>query len=200
MYLDGRSFELGETLSGKDDNGNYINGEILGQIATFPAQNTGVASIRGQKRRKTGRPIFAIALRNISGGALTPSLVVSGVPTAATDFATSGYFNPLIEAVDGASGTANEGNIFIVDEYLPAAGVADDDIFWGIVGGLTTVITAASPATINIAIGDPVCSDGAGAVIEHTPATDPAEGLIGYALEASTANDDSISINACIRY
>lgn len=190
MFLDGRPFELGETLKGTDDDGNYINGEILGKVFAFPAQTSGISTMRGQRRRRTGRHVWAVALRNLSGGALSARDVVSGHPTAPTDFATSGYYNPLIEAVDGTSGTAVEPFCYVVDEFLPSGGVANKDIFWGIVRGPCSVTL--NSGAVNIAIGDPLTSDGNGVLREHVTGTDAAEGVMGYALEATTTASDTI--------
>jgi hypothetical protein len=128
-------FELGQTLRGTDEDGNLINGHHLGTIYTFPSQ-TMTANLRGGKARRTGKPIVAVALRNESGGALLPKRIARLTRTA-------GY--SLCESADGyAAGTGEQGantSVAFIDEFLPSAGVADDDIFWGIIGGPVTVLT-----------------------------------------------------------
>ena len=70
-------------------------------------------------------PVKCIAVRNTSAGALTPGQVVKGKTTA------------LLSEVDG-NADVDSPVIGVVDEYLPAAGVAVNDIFWLVVQGPTT--------------------------------------------------------------
>jgi hypothetical protein len=65
-------FELGETLTGTDTNDTLVNYEWLGEIFEFPSQRLDVSTFRSAKTRYTGKPIKAIALRNVSGVALPP--------------------------------------------------------------------------------------------------------------------------------
>lgn len=72
-----------------------------------------------------------IAIRNTSGGALTPGQVVKGKTTA------------LLSEADG-NADVDSPVIGVVDEYLPAAGVANNDIFWLVVNGPTTADSSGS--------------------------------------------------------
>ena len=206
-------FELGETLQGKDDAGNYVNGEVLGKVFEFPANRLSVSQIRGQKGRKTGKAIVAVALRNVSGVKLYGKYLASLVKTAPTDFATSGYNQPLIEAVDGYALTLSQQNVVVIDEFLATTGVADDDIFWGIIGGPVTLKTPIAGAGANIAIGSKLCVDASGSTsgvttsgrVEVFPSTSSLavwDGHIGYALEAKTTaeTNEDILIEACIKF
>jgi hypothetical protein len=132
-------FELGQTLRGKDDNDNLINKEILGKIFMFPAQNTYLP--RDGKTRRVGKPIYAVALRNESGATLYGKRV-------ALCTATAGY--APVTSVDGyAAGAVAKDNVVIIDEFLATAGVADDDIFWGIISGPVHVLLPLAGADFN---------------------------------------------------
>ena len=81
----------------------------------------------------------------------------------------------LLEEVDGKAAT---GGILcgVADEYLPAKGVANNDIFWVVVSGPTAIVTSATVAA------------GAGltATAGKAAASDPAKPAerIGFALKA----------------
>lgn len=214
-------FELGETLSGKDDDGNLINGHWLGQVFEFPANRLGGGSFAsGNKARRTGRSILAVALRNESGFSLLPKRLARLTRTA-------GY--SLLESVDGYSDTLREKEVVIIDEFLPASGgVADDDIFWGILCGPVTVLTPTAGGDFNgdIAVGNQLVSSTASttgtsdagrisnATFNATTNTqaainaalqqtfDAAVNLVGWALSSrTTGNTDSdILINAALKY
>ncbi len=122
-------FELGDTLQGSVSGAGstLMNDHWLGQVFFFPPKGTS-----GNKKRPTGKGVYAIALRNEAGFALLPKRI-------ALLTATAGY--SLAQSVNGYAGGAYASkNCVFVDPYLPAAGVADDDIFWGIIGGPTTVL------------------------------------------------------------
>ena len=72
--LDARHFNLGETLQGKDDDGRFINLEVLGSVVRMPAPSED--GPRGKKQRATGREIVAVAIRNVSGAPVLPGQVV----------------------------------------------------------------------------------------------------------------------------
>jgi hypothetical protein len=199
MTHDGRHFELGEYLDGKDEAGNFINGEILGRIVCFPTQQLNVANIKGEKRRVSGRDIYAVALRNMAGSAVAPKRVVSRTLTAPTDFTTDGIYNVLLEGVDGYSGSAKEPFCAVVDPFLPSAGCPDDDIFWGIIKGPVDVTIGTALTTL--AIGQALSSDGAGYLGAFVAGTDRHDALIGYALEASTSPASTdVLLDVCIAW
>lgn len=122
-------FELGEVLSGTDDNGNLINSEVLGTIYEFPYRDP---AVRGSKTRVSSHVIRAIALRNTSG------ITLYGKRLAVLDD-TGGVGN--YENAVAYAAVLSEGHIAIIDDGLATTGVADDDIFWGIIEGPVTVLT-----------------------------------------------------------
>jgi hypothetical protein len=135
------------------------------------------------------------------------------VKTAPTDFATSGYNQPVIEAVDGYATTLSQQNVVVIDEYLATTGVADDDIFWGIIGGPVTVKTPIAAIGSNVTVGGKLCVDASGStsgvttsgrieVFPSAASTAAWDGLIGYALEAKTTaeTNEDLLMNACIKF
>lgn len=82
----------------------------------------------------SNRPVTCIAVRNTSGGPLLPGTVVKFKKAA------------ILDEVDGAAAAATDAPLGVVDEYLPAAGVANNDVFWLVVSGPTAITTAATLA------------------------------------------------------
>lgn len=111
----------------------------------------------------SNRSVTCIAARNTSGAAILPGEVVKFKATA------------LLEEVDGKAAT---GGILcgVADEYLPAKGVANNDIFWVVVSGPTAIVTSAT-----VAAGASLTAT-AGKAAAGDPAK-PAE-VIGFALKA----------------
>jgi len=104
----------------------------------------------------SNRPVTCIAVRNTSGGVLLPGTAVKFKATA------------ILDEVDGEATSAAAGTLVgIVDEYLPATGVEDQDVFWVVVSGPTAITTNASitaGAAITVtdgeaAVGDPSSPD-----------------------------------------
>lgn len=203
LYVD-PPMPLGSTLKGTDpsDSTRLINTERLGQVFIHQS-STRVDTLPGTTLgRRAGKPVIAVLLRNEAGIALLPKRVALCKNTA-------GY-SP-ITAVDGyAAGAVASPNCVIIDEFLPAAGVADDDIFWGVIGGPVHVLLAMLGADMasGFAVGDPVVAStgtttgattsGRVGNIAFTAATAGntsngydgfrmARGLLGVALSATTS-------------
>lgn len=195
-------FELGETLAGTAEDGTtLINDSVLGTVYEFPAQRLGVSQIRGAKGRTTGRPIVAIALRNTGG------FTMLGKRIATLDTA-AGYGR--LKNATGYTVTVATDNVVFIDPFLPATGVADDDIFWGILSGPTTVLTA--NAIVSIASGDRLIA-GTGTTSQATTAAGGADKanaatlaheavVIARAMSARTTNETNtdLLVMACIPY
>jgi hypothetical protein len=132
-------FALGQTL-GVDSTAEGKG--WVGCLKQFPDVNPSTGAIRSN-RLKT-----CIAVRNSSGGALLPKRVVRfRVGTAGT---------AVFSEVDGYSAVTNEERIGIVDEHLPASGVAANDVFWVTVSGPTEVAHALSGT--EVAVGDRIAA------------------------------------------
>jgi hypothetical protein len=174
-------FSLGPSETVKNDSYHGIQSNALygdnftGCVKEF----TDVNPITGQVR--TNRRKVCVAVKNSSGVALLPKRVVTFSTTA----------GKLFSEVTGYSAVANEERVGVVDEWLPAAGVTANDIFWVTVDGPTEVSAALSGT--DIAAGGRLAAivaatSGATTAGRVTPnayagATDIA-GLIGYAVSA----------------
>lgn len=142
-------FELGTTLPGTDSQANLINDDILGQIWQFPTFNA-TSRQRGQKNRPGGgRMITAVALRNNSG------LTLLGKRFALIEL-TAGYLG--VKNINGYAVVNPKRNIVLIDSWLSSSGVADKDIFWGIIAGPAIVLTpmAGADQVGDIAVGSPL--------------------------------------------
>jgi hypothetical protein len=120
-----------------DGNSNPIEGvQIVGEVKAFDDVNptSGV--------RNSNRVCYCVAARNTSGSAITPKTVVKFKASA------------LLSEVDG-SGDNTAGLILgVADEYLPTAGVPNNDIFWVVVQGPTVAkFTTAAIASAGAAVG-----------------------------------------------
>lgn len=138
---------LGEALKGTDSEGNLINSDKLGLVVEFKTFSQDVRRRGSPTRPSQGISIYAVLLRNTSGGVLLPKRM-------ALLSATAGY-KPLQEAINYAS-SRGERNCVLVDPWLPSAGVAANDLFWGIIGGPAIVLTpiAGSAFAGDIAVGN----------------------------------------------
>jgi hypothetical protein len=135
-------FGLGQTLGivGNNDSlwglasGASYGDNWVGAVKEF----TDVNPINGQVR--SNRRKVCIACRNTSGAALLPKRVVR----------LAGSGTALYGAADGYASAANEAFCGVVDEFLPAAGVASNDVFWVTVDGPTEVSVALSGTDIAV--------------------------------------------------
>ena len=124
-------FALGQTLgvSLVTDGTGWV-----GCVKEFVDTNPITGTIR------SNRPKVCVAVRNTSGAALLPKRVVrlAGTGTA------------LFGAADGYAAVAGEEFVGVVDEFLPASGVAANDVFWATVNGPTEVAVALSGSDITV--------------------------------------------------
>lgn len=134
-----------------------------------------IKSAAGPATIRSGRFKKCLLVRNSSGGALLPKRLVTW-EAAFRGRRVDAYADVTAEEVAG-----------VVDDRLPAAGVADDDLFWLIIGGPALVKTSNAGATAVIAEGNVLVSLTAGTVADA--------GRLGVANTASTANADSVVIN-----
>lgn len=211
MKLEDPPFGLGQTLPGKDSAGTLLNSKWLGQIHEFPVADLTVAQIRGSKSRQTGATVKAVCLRNTSGQTLY------GKRIAKLEIAGG---RPNLESVIGYADTLIEKRCVIIDEYIATGGVADDDIFWGVIAGPVTVKTAFAGAGFNgdIAVDAPLVAatyanstDPNGGRVSNTKlanntdaqgAIDNAVNMLGFALSSATTaqTDADLLIQAAIRF
>jgi hypothetical protein len=150
MLISAPPMELGQTLDGKDPDGNLTNEDKLGMVHTFHAV-TLTGGPNRSKTAKTGRAVTAVLCRNTSG------LTLLGKRLGQLD-RTAGY--AMTKNVDGYSTVLANQGVVLIDPNLPSTGVADDDIFWGIIGGpgLVLVPIAGADFNLDIAVNAPLVS------------------------------------------
>ena len=114
-------FALGQTLgvTNATDGENWV-----GVVKVFPDVNPVTGRVRSNRVKK------CVAVRNSSGVALAAKRGVSFAPGSVRSV--TGY---VFE-----DGRANKAVAGVVDEYLPPAGVAANDIFWVTVDGPTELL------------------------------------------------------------
>lgn len=193
-------FQLGETLKGTESSTGtavLINNDKLGIRCAFPHVDYSITGLTTARSLLSGEKICAIALRNTAGIALLPKrLVLLDV--------TAGY--GMLKNADGYAHDLAIGPCVLVDPWLPSAGCADDDIFWGIYAGPAMCLTPTVAADFSTAIaaGAPLVAatgttsgNSTGGRVSNitlpgqtgaTAAFSMAQNLIGYALSARTTD------------
>jgi hypothetical protein len=147
MVARGTTFYHGGTASSTGGTG------LVGTVSVLP--DTDPAD---SKKRRTQGDVTAILVRNVSGVTLLPKSLVKWK-------AGKEFFE-----VDGYCSVTDERCAGVVDDHLPAAGVADDDIFWLIVKGPCLVISSKSNMSAAPVVGDPVYAQTAAASTFSTTA------------------------------
>lgn len=152
LYVD-PPFSLGQTLgvSSATDGTSWV-----GVVKVFPDVDPITGKVRSARLKK------CIAVRNSSGQALKPKRAVAF--SAGSHSAVSGYTRLTNDVVAG-----------VVDEFLPAAGVAANDVFWVTVEGPTALA-----ASQTVAVGDVLA-----AVTAHTTNATDSAGTGGYGATVS---------------
>ena len=158
-----------------------------------------MSQVRGGKKRNVGRQIKVVALRNVSGATLYGKRLAQLYDSA-------GY--NLLKEVDGYTITSAQMNCVIIDEFISSTGVADDDIFWGVLEGPVTVkmqTTAAAASVVSVG-SKVVAGTGAGTSGNSTAggvglsASPGVATIVGTALSGRTTADTGADclISACI--
>jgi hypothetical protein len=153
----------------------------------------------GAKTKRTGHSVRCKLVRNTSGAALLPKRLVT-FEADGLDFG---------QRVDGYSDTTAEGPVAVVDEWLPAAGVQANNLFWVVVEGPTRCLTdiAASASNVITAgmrlVSLTAATSGAttaGRVAPQSlagataPLGDQIQNSFGYALSAKTTNNTNADV------
>jgi hypothetical protein len=144
----------------------------VGAVKEFTDVNPTTGVVRTNRRK------ICVAVRNKSGVALQAKRLVT--------FSTAA--GKLFSEVSGYANVTNEERVGVVDEYLPATGVADGEVFWLTVEGPTEVACAITGT--NIASGDRLAAITAAASTGSitNASTDAAGRVTPSALTAGTAN------------
>lgn len=158
-------FALGQTLgvSSTSDGTGWV-----GAVKEFTDINPTTGVIRSNRRK------VCVAVRNTSGAALLPKKLVtfSGIGSA-----------------DGQNTVAGNEFVGVVDEFLPAAGVAANDVFWVTIEGPTEVVADAAVTAGNAVACDTAATAGAATAGRVVATTTNA---IGRAISAAAAAGDAI--------
>lgn len=187
-------FGLGQTLGVTTTNDSLVGisgtygDNWIGVVKEFVDANPVTGAIRSNRRK------VCVAVRNTAGIALLPKRVVRLAGTGAV----------LVAAADGYASVANEELVGVVDEFLPAAGVAVNDVFWVTVDGLTEVnvglsgsdVAVRSRLSVVAAATSGATSAGRVTVSPTSAATtgagDNGRGVIGYACSAGATTGSSV--------
>ena len=159
----------------------------------------------GAKMKRTGRRVKCRAVRNVGAAALLPKRLVT--------FQASGvHFG---KRVDGYADTTAEA-CYPLDEWLPAAGLAVNDIGWIVVEGPAMVLTNLANAegndisigeklvaltavtsgatTAGRAAGQAILGAATSGVTDLTDVFAAAQNFIGWALSARTTNNTNSDV------
>lgn len=116
------------------------------------------ATSNNYQSQKSGKPVTCRCVRNKSGGALLPAKFAKYKLDGSTSDVYGGQVSGYADTVGQIGGT--------IDEYLPAAGVPDNYLFWLVVDGPTSWTTAGAGDT-NFAIGAGIIPSTSGTAIEQ---------------------------------
>jgi hypothetical protein len=193
----------------RHENPPFPRGETYYNGGTIDANNLQGIHLEGKewvfedidpatKTARTGRYVRCRIVRNVSGAALLPKRVAK--------FQKSG--TNCGARVDGyANVTAEAG--FPVDEFLSAAGVPNNDLFWLVMEGPAIVTTSlAADAGNNFAVGDKLVAATAATSGATTsgraekqvltgatqPLADQIQNAIGRALTARTTGNTGVDV------
>lgn len=168
----GRGQTLGITVKLYEaENGD--GSTVVGTRKVFRDENptTGVIN--------SNRTVECIAVKNSSGSALLPGSVAKFKDAA------------ILSEVDGLA-TTSTALMGVVDEYLPAAGVADGEVFWLVVGGPSTVTKTSTSVSAGASYGLSATAGSAAA-----QSTNP---LLGYAIATSATTSGRILVRTVAGY
>lgn len=148
-------FDLGQTLKGTDDDGNLVNEHWQGAVFEFPDVDR-TPAVRGGKGRRSGGTLRCVCVRNTKGSALTVATATHGLVLG---FAKAGVGRLAATTVDGYS-LAEGAWAGIGDPELGATTVADDDLFWLVIGGAVPVYAEGSGISAGLRVVADAGTDG----------------------------------------
>jgi hypothetical protein len=163
----------------------FGRGQTLGvTVKMYEAENGDGATVVGTRKVfrdespitgaiLSNRTVECIAVKNTSGSALLPGAVAKFKDAA------------ILSEVDGLA-TTSTALMGIVDEYLPAAGVADGEVFWLVVRGPSTVTKTSTSVSAGASYGLSATAGSAAA-----QSTNP---LLGYAIATSATTSGRILV------
>jgi len=193
-------FDLGETLKGTqkivNDDGSVtttvINDHWEGAVFEFPDVDR-TPTVRGGKSRRSGGTLRAVCVRNIKGSALTVATATYGLVLGFGTTAT-GTGRKAAGQVAGASLTEGDW-AGVGDPELGTTTVADDDLFWLIIGGAVPVYAEGAIGVGNAVVAD-AGTDGHAIVAD---AANVVGGVLGIALD-DISDDNAGLVHLCVNY
>jgi len=198
----GFTFYNGATITADASTGLFGGYEHEGKVWVFEDVNWLQSGVVGAKTNRTSRMVHCMAIRNVSGINLLPGRV-GALQTGGTD---GRYF---LGRCDGYGTTTAQRGCFVIDEWLPAAGVPNNDLFWGVIQGPTTVLTALDGGADNVytvglefvaltAVTSQATTAGRIAPQDLTGAAallgNQVQNKLGYALSAATTANTNLSL------
>jgi hypothetical protein len=168
----GRGQTLGVTVKMYEaENGD--GSTVVGTRKVFRDENPTTGAIL------SNRTVECVAVKNSSGSALLPGAVAKFKDSA------------ILSEVDGLA-TTSTALMGIVDEYLPASGVADGEVFWLVIGGPSTVTKTSTSVSAGASYGLSATAGSAAA-----QSTNP---LLGYAIATSATTSGRILVRTTAGY
>ena len=117
--------------------------QLIGHDWEFEDINWALTGAVGAKQLRSQRRVTCRVVKNIAGIALLPSRVANA-STVQTDGRT------FENSIDGYTTTSAAFALGVVDEWLPAAGVAANDFFYIVTKGPTTILTDLAGGANNV--------------------------------------------------
>ena len=185
-------FDLGETLKGTDDDSQLIYSHWQGAIFEFPDVDR-TPALRGGKSRRSGNALRAVCVRNTSGGDLpVASLcmqfnVAVGDYTVSTQATANTEYRKIFGTCKAVTGAVNLWG-GIGDPELGSDTVADDDLFWVVIGG---VCLAKLKASEEVLPGDCLISSASGYLEEVNASAQVSEEAINVVARALQESDST---------
>jgi len=165
----------------------FARGQVLGVLwKAYDADNGDGSRLTGSRKtfldenptlrsRLSNRTVDCICVKNSSGSALLPGQVAKFSSSAS------------LSEVSGLA-TSSDTLFGVVDEYLPAAGVANGEIFWLVITGPATVLKTSGAGTGITALGGVQVSATAGSVAAGTSP------LVGYCIATAATTDTTVRV------
>jgi hypothetical protein len=195
-------FGRGETYYGTSpipaiDANNLGGKNFEGEVWEFEDISYALGAV-GAKQARSNRLVKCMCVRNISGIALLPKRLANLTTVAEAEVGQN--LPAYLGQVDGYA-TATAQRAYPIDEWLPAAGVAANDLFWIVIEGPATVLTAQDGGADNVftiglgvvaltAVTSQATTAGRVAPVDFTGATvllgNQIKNMIGWALSAAT--------------
>src|SRR5579859_4055222 len=147
------------------------------------------------KQYRSGQYVTCRVVRNVSGIALLPSRVARFANAPVGNSAPGGQYGGQVDGYINTTPNANfndqNSHGYPIDEFLPTAGVQNNDLFWVVVKGPASVLTDLASLSPNILVGD--------FVVGQTAATSQAT-TAGRVIDinANTASATVMAANAAL--